>query len=40
MEKYPEGTVIENVTYRIHESLRAADEQKKYFLHEILHMIR
>jgi len=40
MEKYPEGKVIENVTDRIHESLRDADEQKKYFLHEILHMIR
>ena len=40
MEKYPEGKVIENVTDRIHESLGDANEQKKYFLHEILTMIR
>lgn len=40
MEKYPEGEVITEVTDQIHESLKAADEQKKYFLHEILHMIR
>jgi len=40
MEKYPEGEVIEEVTDRIHESLRDANEQKKYFLHEILTMIR
>lgn len=40
MEKYPEGEMIENVTDRIHESLGDANEQKKYFLHEILTMIR
>ena len=40
MEKYPEEKVIENVTDRIHESLGDANEQKKYFLHEILTMIR
>lgn len=40
MEKYPEGEVIEEVTDRIHESLGNAGEQKKYFLHEILTMIR
>lgn len=40
MEKYPEGKVIEDITDRIHESLGNAGEQKKYFLHEILTMIR
>ena len=40
MEKYPEGKVIEDVTNRIHESLGNANEQKKYFLHEILTLIR
>jgi hypothetical protein len=40
MEKYPEGEVITEVTDQIHEALQSADEQKKYFLHEILHMIR
>lgn len=40
MEKYPEGKVITEVTDQIHEALKSADEQKKYFLHEILHMIR
>jgi hypothetical protein len=40
MEKYPEGEVITEVTDQIYEALKSADEQKKYFLHEILHMIR
>lgn len=40
MENYPEEKVITEVTDRIHESLRNAGEQKKYFLHEILTMIR
>ncbi|MFW5773244.1 MAG: HEAT repeat domain-containing protein [Tangfeifania sp.] len=40
MEKYPEGEVIENVTNRIHDALPNANEQKKYFLHEILTLIR
>lgn len=40
MEKYPEGEVITEVTDQIHRSLGNANEQKKYFLHEILTLIR
>lgn len=40
MEEYPKGDVITEVTDRIHQSLENADEQKKYFLHEILTLVR
>jgi len=40
MEKYPEDKIITEVTYQIQRSLETADEQKRYFLHEILTMIR
>jgi hypothetical protein len=40
MENYPGGQVAEGVTNRIHASLHGAGEQKKYFLHEILTLLR
>jgi hypothetical protein len=40
MEKYPEESIILEAENLIHESLDSADEQKRYFLYEILKMIR
>jgi hypothetical protein len=40
MENYPAGEVVEQATDKIHLALKNASEQKKYFLHEILTMLR
>jgi len=40
MENYPAGEVAEQASDKIYLALKNAGEQKKYFLHEILKMIR
>ncbi|MCA1760152.1 MAG: hypothetical protein LC658_10320 [Bacteroidales bacterium] len=40
MENYPEQEIVEIATDKIHQGLNRANEQKKYFLHEILTLIR
>ncbi|MGM0620968.1 MAG: hypothetical protein ACQETJ_07990 [Bacteroidota bacterium] len=40
MDNYPTGEVVEQASDRIHQALKNAGEQKKYFLHEILKMLR
>jgi hypothetical protein len=40
MENYPTDEVVEQASDRIHQALKNAGEQKKYFLHEILTMLR
>lgn len=40
MENYPNQEIIDLATEKIHQGLKTANEQKKYFLHEILTLIR
>ncbi len=40
MEHFPEKEMLEQTTDTIHSALKDAGSQKKYFLHEILSMIR
>lgn len=40
MENYPEEEILEISRNKIFDALKNADEQKKYFLHEILTLIR
>ncbi|MEE4285983.1 MAG: HEAT repeat domain-containing protein [Mariniphaga sp.] len=40
MENYPDQEIIDFATEKIHQGLVKANEQQKYFLHEILTLIR
>ena len=40
MENFPEQEIVEMAKNKIHDALKNANEQKKYFLHEILSLIR
>lgn len=40
MENYPAGEVVEQARDKIRQAVKNAGEQKKYFLHEILTMLR
>jgi len=40
MTDFPVQKILENEKNRIHDALKSADGQKKYFLHEILTLIR
>jgi hypothetical protein len=40
MESFPDQEIVETSKSKIHDALKIADDQKKYFLHEILVLIR
>ena len=40
MESYPKQEIVDMATDKIHQGLNNANEQQKYFLHEILTLIR
>lgn len=40
MENYPEQEIVDIATEKIRQGLKNANDQKKYFLHEILTLIR